>query len=289
MKSYKVYINGKLVPAERASISVFDSAYLYGEGLFETILAVGGRIPLLRDHLNRLFRGTKFLRIPMPLDREELTAAIQRTLKANRLQDAYIRVNVSAEEAALGSRQRQPADTHIVIITKPPDPYPDILYRRGARLIVVRDLINDADDVARIKTTNYLTKMLGRRQVQARRADEGILLNAQGAVSECTSSNFFMIKGKTLWTPGLSEGLIPGVVRKCVLSLARRQRIPVREASLSLKRIESADEIFITSTLKGIMPVAWLENKQLPRPVPGPATARLMRAYAKRLGINSCK
>lgn len=289
MKSYKVFINGKFVAAERASISVFDSAYLYGEGLFETILAVKGRIPLLRDHLNRLIRGTKFLGIPLPLDREQLSQAIARTLVVNKLQDAYIRVNVSAEEAALGRRQRQPADTHIVIITKPPDPYPDILYKRGARLIVVRDLVNDADDVARIKTTNYLTKMLGRRQVQARRADEGILLNARGTVSECTSSNIFLVKGQTLWTPSLSEGLIPGVVRKCVLALARRLRISVKEATLALKRLENADELFITSTLKGIMPVARLEQTTFVRPIPGPVTGRLMQAYARRLGMNSSK
>ncbi len=289
MKRYKVYINGKLVPAEKASISVFDGAYLYGEGLFETIRAMDGRIPLLPDHLRRLYRGAKALGIPIPVTQEQMAAAIAKTLRANRLDDAYIRVNVSAEEAALGQRRRRIADTHIVIITKPPDPYPRRLYRDGARLIIIRDLLNDPVGIATLKTTNYLVKTLGRRQVLARKADEGILLNARGYVTECTSSNLFMMRRGTLWTPSLAEGLIPGVTRKCVLSLARRLRLPVQEAPLTIKRLETADEIFITSTLKGIMPVSRLEQRHLPAPLPGPVTRQLMLAYAKRVGINSSK
>ena len=289
MKRYKVYINGKMVPAEKASISVFDGAYLYGEGLFETIRAIGGRIPLLRDHLRRLYRGAKALGIPIPTTQEQLAAAITKTLRANRLDDAYIRVNVSAEEAALGQRRRRTADTYIVIITKPPDPYPRRLYRDGARLIIIRDLLNDPVEIARLKTTNYLVKTLGRRQVLACKADEGILLNARGHVTECTSSNLFMMRRGTLWTPSLAEGLIPGVTRKCVLSLARRLRLPVQEAPLTIKRLETADEIFITSTLKGVMPVSRLEQRRLPAPLPGSVTRQLMVAYAKRIGINSSK
>jgi branched-chain amino acid aminotransferase len=287
MKKYRVYINDKLIPAEKASISVFDGAYLYGEGLFETLIAVDGKVPLLKEHLQRLYRGIRALGIPMSLSKEALSKAIYKTLKVNGLVDAYIRVNVSAEEAALGKRRRLPADTHVVIITKPPDPYPEVLYSRGARLVVVQNLINDPVGIATIKTTNYLVKMLGRRQVMARKADEGILLNAKGHATECTSSNLFLIKKGVLRTPRLAEGLIPGITRRSVMSLARRRRIPVQEAVVTIKQLETADEIFITSTLKGIMPVSYLERRRIAKDIPGPITQRLMDAY--RLSIKSSK
>lgn len=289
MKSYKVYINGRWVPAEKAQISVFDGAYLYGEGIFETLVAQEGNIPFLRDHLQRLHRGVRALGIRLPLSSQELAGAIRRTLQVNRLSDAYIRVNVSAEEAALGRRKRTASDTHLVIIVKPPDPYPKRLYRDGAHLVIIRDLINDPLSVAEIKTTNYLIKMLGRRQVAIRKADEGILLNGKGNVTECTSSNLFLIKNGVLRTPALREGLMPGVTRKHVMVLARRQRIRVQESALSLRQVAAADEIFITSTLKGIMPVSRLERRRIGTAIPGPLTQRLMDAYATLLETNSSR
>lgn len=286
MKKYKVYINGKLVPAEKAQISVFDGAYLYGEGLFETMIAIDGQVPFLKDHLRRLIRGVKALGIRMPLSKDGLRAAITKTLKANGLKKAYIRLNVSAEEAVKGKR-RKASDTHIVIIVKPPDPYPQKLYKHGARLVVVKNIINDPACVASIKTSNYLIKVLGRRQVMARKADEGVLLNAKGYVSECTSSNIFLIKRGRLRTPALSEGLMPGVTRKKVMNLARRLKIPVQESVMGLKEIEVSDEVFITSTLKGIMPVASLGKKRIGSQIPGLLTKRLMDAYEARLRMKS--
>ncbi len=289
MRKYKVYINGQLVPAEKASISVFDGAFLYGEGLFETLLAGRGKIPFLKDHLRRLRRGVKALGIPLGQSDQQLTAVIHKTLRSNKLEDAYIRISVSAEEADVGKRRRSARDTHIVIFAKPPDPYPAKLYRQGARLIVIKDLLNDPVGVATIKTTNYLVKVMGRRQVQQRKADEGILLNGRGQITECTSSNIFMLKTGRLYTPPVSIGLIPGVIRKQVLQLARRLKVPVREQAFNLSKLEKADEIFITSTLKGIMPVSHLAGKRVGTSAPGLVTNRLMAAYSKRLGINSAR
>jgi branched-chain amino acid aminotransferase len=289
MKSYKVYVNGKLIAAERAKISVFDAAFLYGEGLFETLLAINGRISFLADHLQRLSEGARSLHIPLPLSSRGLEAAIYKTLRANRLQEAYVRVNLSAEEADVGRRQRRATDAHLVIFAKPAEPYPARLYRKGARLVVIQNLINDPVSVATIKTTNYLAKMLARREVSARKADEGILLNAQGHVTECAGSNFFIVKRGRLLTPRVSDGVLPGVTRKWILKLARQQRIPVQEKTLTMRRVEQADEVFITSTLKGVMPVAYVGRRRVGRDVPGQVTAKLTQVYRDRLMINSSR
>jgi len=283
--SYLVYINGDLVPAEEAKISVFDAAFLYGEGLFETLRANGGKILFINDHLQRLYRGAKTLDIPIPFSREKLTAAVEHTLKANHLQDAYIRINISAEEADVGVRKRIPADTHIVIFAKPPEPYPKKLYQKGCTLITIRSIPNDPVGVATIKTTNYLLKMIARREVAQRKADEGILLNSKGHVTECAGSNLFVIKNKKLITPPIDEGVMPGVTRKWVLKIAKRLNMKLSEQRITPKSLASADEIFITSTLKDVMPVAKLDGKPVGKIVPGPLTTTISSAYQQLIEL----
>lgn len=289
MKRYKVYVNGRLVPAEKAAISVFDAAYLYGEGLFETLLAIDGGIPFLSDHLKRLARGAKALGLSLPISAAGLQEAIYKTLDANRLKDAYVRVNLSAEEADVGRRQRRIRDVHVVIFAKPPDPYPKKLYKTGCRLIVVRSLPNDPVGVADIKTTNYLVKVLARREVATRRADEGILLNTRGHVTEGAGSNIFLLRRGRLYTPPISEGVMPGVTRKWVLCLARKEGLRCEERVLTLRALEAADEVFITSTLKGIMPVAFIERRRVARVVPGPGTRQVTKAYQDLLRMKSSR
>lgn len=279
--SYLVYINGELIPAEEAKISVFDAAYLYGEGLFETLRAFKGHIPFLGEHLKRLYRGARLLRIAIPLRERALAQAMQQTLAANELTDAYIRVNVSAEEASVGTRRRHAAASHIVIFAKPPDPYPQKLYRQGCRLVIVRSVVNDPAVIATCKTTNYLAKMIARREIQDRRATEGILLNSQGEVTEGAGSNLFLVRKGKLLTPPISAGVMPGVIRRQVLKQARRLKIPTRERSLTIQELLKADEIFITSTLKGVMPVVFLERRRIGKTIPGPITRKIISAYQK--------
>ena len=155
---YLVWINSLLVPAEEARISVFDAAYLYGEGLFETLLAHEGTVLFFDEHLERLLRGCRMLGIPLPLKKGDLKKGVFQALAANGLRNAYIRIGVSAEEEEVGARRRHSKETDVVIFTKPPDPYPDSLYKRGCRLIVVRSTPNDPPPLATIKSTNFLTK-----------------------------------------------------------------------------------------------------------------------------------
>ncbi|MBI2067496.1 MAG: aminotransferase class IV [Deltaproteobacteria bacterium] len=274
---YLAYINGQIVPAKEAKISVFDAAYLYGEGLFEVLLAHRGKVLFFDRHLHRLFRGTRLLGIKSPLSRDRLKKAVYRTLKANHLNEAFIRIGLSTVETDVGVRKRSRGGTNLVIFVKSFVPYPSILYRRGARLILVTSSRNDPRSISGIKSTNFLSKIMGRREIQRRRADEGVLLNAEGRVTECAGSNIFIVlKGKLL-TPPLEEGLLPGVTREVLLELAKKLKIPVQQKSLMIKNLKQAEEIFITSTLKKILPVHKFEGCR--KKVPGTITTLLARSF----------
>jgi len=282
LKQQLIWLNGKLVPSDKARISILDSAYLYGEGLFETLLAKGGRVLFMEEHFNRLYRSAPSLRISIPLSRRGLEREIYRTLKANRLgaspgEDAYIRLEVSNREDQIGNRKARPRGANLMIYVRPFTPLPKRVYRQGAHLILVRATPNDLPPLAGIKSINYLSKMVARREVKRRGADEGVLLNNAGRITECSSSNFFLVKNGVLLTPPLKEGLLPGITRLVVLKMARRLGIPVQEKSLTFQEARRADEIFITSTLKGIAPVSRFES--LRKRVPGPVTTQLGRAY----------
>jgi branched-chain amino acid aminotransferase len=279
--NYVVYINGKLVSAEEARISVFDAAYLYGEGLFETLAAIHGKVLFFDKHIKRLYSSAKKLKIPAPLSTKKLKSEVYRTLKANNLTNAYIRIGLSAEEEDVGARIRSLKDVNLVIFTKPVDPYPPHLYTKGARLILIRSVQNDSRNIAGLKSTNYLSKVIARREIAKRGADEGILLNAEGRITECAGSNLFIVKKGKLMTPPLKEGLLPGITRQVLLDLARKKKILCIEKPLTVKDLKTADEIFITSTLKGVLPVRKFEQSL--KQVPGRVTQSLYYAYESNL------
>lgn len=172
---------------------------------------------------------------------------------------------------------------HWSLLVRPFLGYPAPLYQKGGRLVLIRSVRNDPRPMAQAKVTNYLTKMIARRECAGRSADEGVLLSPDGKVTECTSSNLFVVKNERLITPPLSDGLMPGVTRKVLLRLCRKLKTPFVEKSLWPTDLKKADEIFITSTLKDVMPIARWEGKRVGRTVPGPITQKLMATYAKLL------
>lgn len=267
-----VWINGRLIPEKKAGIPVTDSAYLLGHGVFETLRSLRGRVLFLPEHFSRMKRNAARLWIPMPLSRGRFEREIYRALRKNRLREATIRVTLSLAS---------PGKPRLVIAARRYVPYPKICYRKGGRLIQIRSARNDPPAISNLKTTNYLSKALAREEVRRRRAVEGVLLNAGGRVTEGGSSNLFIIKKGRLLTPPLSEGVMPGTRRALVLKLARNLGIPLKEKVLLPADLKEADEIFITSTLKDILPIGTFEGKRIGKKSPGPVTLRLMVALGK--------
>ncbi len=271
-----IWINGRLIPEHQAKIPVSDSAYLYGHGAFETLRAVDGEILFLEKHLQRLRRGSRLLKIRFPYRFGGLTKEINRLLKKNHLDDATVRMMLS---------QDTDGQPRLVITAKPYKPFPDSYYSKGAPMILVKTIRNDSARIANTKTTNYLTKMLARREIERAGAVEGVLLNNQGRVTEGASSNLFVVKKGRLITPPISDGLLPGVRRAVVLRLARILKIPCREKSLAVRNLKDADEIFLTSSLKGIMPIRTFDGKKVGKICPGPITRRLTERYLVPFGL----
>ncbi len=268
MKKNFVWINARLLPETEARISISNSAYLYGHGVFETLRASMGRVLFIRDHLQRFKKNARYLEIKLPYSQSFLKKEISRLLHKNKLREATIRVTLS--EAPSGK-------AHLLITARPFIPYPRACYTKGGKLILIQSVHADAATIAGVKTTSYLTKILARKEIKKRHAVEGLLLNAAGSITEGASSNVFIIKRGVLYTPPLADALLPGIRRGIVIALSKRAGIPCQEKSLRPSDLYKADEVFITSTLKDILPIREFEGKKIGSSCPGPMTRRLAK------------
>jgi len=279
----KIYINGRIVSEEKAAITVFDRSYLYGEGVFETMRAYSGRPAFCDMHYHRLKGNCSRLKIDLPLDEYAFERAVHRTINANKLKEAYVRATVSSVGFAMGLARPKARATNIVIFAKRLIPRPPVQYQKGIKIIIVKDVFADDPDVAAVKSTNYLTRMIARDEVTRAKAEEGLICNRSGMVLEGSATNLFAVKDGVLYTPPLSDGCLPGVTRWVVIGLAEDMDIPLVETSIRIADIKKMDEIFLTGSTSEILPVAEVAGISK-RKAPGPTTARLMKAYKEIVG-----
>lgn len=278
-----VYINGELVPKEKASVSVFDHGFLYGNGLFETMRAYRKRIFRLEHHLQRLFLSLECLQFPIPFTFDTLKEAIHKTIEANRLEDAYIRLNVTRGEGATVPDPTTCQNPTIIIITREYLPYSPALYQQGYSGKVVSVRPSPYTPSTGLKTFNFLDHIIAKMEAKASGFNEGILVNTEGFITEGTVSNIFMIKGKIVSTPSRAVGLLPGVTRQVILDLVQEKGLTAVEDTITPKQLSEADEAFLTNSLVEIMPLVALDGKPLGKGVPGPVTQDLIRAYSQQV------
>lgn len=275
-----VYLNGKFVPKEEAMVSVFDHGYLYGDGVYETMRAYKRNLFLLDRHLVRLKHSADsiFLKLPLPLDR--ISDALNDTVKANKLSDAYVRIQISRGPGEIGLDPGLCPEPTMVIAAKPFKNYPVEHYERGVSVAVVKTRRNHplALDPS-IKGTNFLNNILAKIEAIRAGAYEAIMLNWEGYVAEGTISNIFFVKSGILYTPALNTGILEGVTRGLVLDLARREKIETRERLIQPNELFDADECFITNTTIEIMPASTIDGRHVGNGKPGPITAALHKAY----------
>ncbi len=275
-----VYLNGRFVSKEEATVSVFDHGFLYGDGIYETMRAYNGGFFLLERHLARLqcSADAVFLTLPMPIDK--ISAVLHETLNVNRLAEAYVRLHISRGPGEIGLDPGLcPAPT-VVIVAKPFKAYPPEYYDRGVSVSIVKTRRNHPLALnPSIKGTNFLNNILAKIEANKAGAYEGIMLNWEGFVAEGTISNIFMVKGGVLRTPALNVGILEGVTRGLVLDLARNEKISLQESAFSPQELIGADECFITNSTMEIMPVTLIDGKSIGSNGPGPLTATLMQAY----------
>ena len=277
----RIYINGKFYAKDEAKVSVFDHGYLYGDGIYETLRGYEGVVFKLDEHIARLMRSASMIMLELPMDAAGFADAVNRTVAENGLSEAYIRITVSRGPGELGLDPALCPEPTVVIMAKELRPYPPEMYANGIKASVVRTRRNspDALDPA-IKSTNFLNNILAKVEAKNAGACEGIMLNHDGHVAEGTISNVFMVEGGTLFTPPAEAGILVGVTRDLVITLAGTLGMQAREELFLPERLLSADEVFITNTTMEVMPVTDIDGRPAGGGSAGVVAVRLREAYA---------
>jgi branched-chain amino acid aminotransferase len=260
--SRNIYLNGEIVPEDQAKISVFDHGFLYGDGIFEGIRAYNGRVFMLDQHIKRLYQSAKTIMLDIPLNKKEMEAAILKTIRANELSDAYIRVVVSRGKGDLGLDPRKCPKPTVVIIASAIQLYPEELYETGLKLVTVPTRRNGPEMVnPRIKSLNYLNNIMARLEANQQGAPEAIILNTDGYVAECTGDNIFIIEEETITTPPRYAGILKGTKREIVLAAAAEMGLEVKEELFTRHDLFNADECFLSGTAAEAIPVVEVDGR----------------------------
>jgi len=276
------HVNGDLVDAREATVSVRDRGFKYGDAAFETLRAYGGDVFEWDAHADRLERTCDTLEIDHGLDRAELRRRIDETLSANDLADAYVRLSVTRGVQPGKLTPVPEVDPTVVVIVKGlprGGTEGDPTWGSPARLrTAATRRIPDAALPAAAKTHNYLNGVLARLELRGTAADEALMLDADGYVAEGATSNVFFVLDGALRTPSLDGPVLPGITRKVVIELAREEGIPVEPGHYGPGDMRAADEAFVTNSTWEVRPVAAIDDVEVGG---GPVTDLLGRAYAE--------
>jgi len=245
----KILLDGKLVEKEDAKISVFDHGLLYGDGVFEGIRAYNGRVFRLKEHIQRLYDSANAIMLEIPISQDKMISEVLRSLRANSLRDAYIRVVVTRGVGDLGlDPVKCPKATYFIIADKVAL-YPKEFYEKGLKIATVSVRRNIPEAVnPRIKSLNYLNNILAKIEGRQRGVVEALMLNRDGYVAECTGDNVFIIKNRVIITPPFSAGALEGITQNAVVEIARKLGFKVKRELFTRYCIFTADECFLTGT-----------------------------------------
>ncbi|MBI4062188.1 MAG: branched-chain-amino-acid transaminase [Elusimicrobia bacterium] len=278
----KIYINGKFFDKDDAKVSVFDHGVLYGDGIFEGIRAYNGRVFRLDDHLQRLAESANAILLKLPLPIKEIEKAILETVRLNNLKDAYLRLVVTRGVGDLGLDMRKcKAGATLFIIADRIELYPEEFYEKGLTVITSTIRQKGLDQVTPgVKSLNYLANILARAEATAAGAQEAILLNASGHVSECSGDNLFYVKNGRIFTPPTSAGILVGVTRQVVMELCE-QKLGNRVLERNFPRYElyGADEVFLTGTGAEVIAAVKIDGRVIGKGVCGPTTRILIKHF----------
>lgn len=275
-----IYLDGKFVEEENAKVSVFDHGLLYGDGIFEGIRAYNGFVFKLKEHLTRLYQGAHTIGVEINETPEEMAQVVSETCRRNNISDGYIRLVITRGKGDLGLDPRKCPKSTTFCISATIKLYPEELYTKGLELITVatRRNISEACN-PRVKSLNYLNNIYAKMEANLAGAPEAIMLNNEGYVAEATGDNVFYVRDGVLITPPISAGLLEGVTRNCVMSLARKRDIEVRENLFTRMDLYTADECFLTGTAAEVIPAVKYDGRVIGKGQPGEITKMLIEDY----------
>jgi branched-chain amino acid aminotransferase len=277
----QIYLNGKLVPAKEAVVSVLDHGFLYGDGIYETMRVYDGVTFMLDEHLRRLYRSASLIGLTIPLDADSLKRSVYEALIANSLRNAFVRLTISRGYGPIGLDPDLCPEPTVVIIAQEMKDYPRSFYEKGISLIIPETKRNFREALnPEIKSLNFLNNILAKIEAKKRGAYDAIMLNVYGKLSEGTISNIFFYKNGILCTPSPECGILDGITRSIVITIARRNGLNVKEAEFIKEDLYSSEEVFITSTTLEVMPVSKVDDQKY---TVGNITNVLHKAYREEV------
>ena len=278
-----VWLNGEVTPLEDAKTSVADHSFLYGDGLFEGIRIYHHKVFKLDEHLDRLYHGIKYLNYKMTITQPELRQIILDTCKKSDMDAGYIRLNVTRGTGLGLDPKNIDQQPNVMVMINSLALYPESAYETGLDVVTTSFKTIPADALdPRLKCIGkYASNILAKQEANTRGAGEGLMLNHQGELAECTGDNIFLIQNGVIRTPDPASGILKGVTRDTVIELARGIGIKVEECKLTPFDLYSADEAFLTGTAAEVIPMVTIDGRNIGDGQPGIITKQLIELYRK--------
>jgi branched-chain amino acid aminotransferase len=276
-----VNINGEILDPQNAKISIFDRGFLYGDSIYEVTYSDNNSLLFFDEHLDRLFRSAELLNMQMFISRDEIISEALKTLKASKISKAYIRIVITRGETQITLDPNASFKNNLVIIVKPAPEYPQKLYNKGLHLAVVSVVRNDTKSTdPNAKSGNYLNNVMAIAEAKRIGADDAVMVNRHGDITEGSTFNIWAVKNGTIYTPPVASGLLKGITRSKVLSICKDNHLAHNLETFTPEFLIDADEVFITSSTKGIMPVYRINDRQYGENIDDwPHTQKLMKLY----------
>lgn len=278
-----VSISGRLVPLEQAVVPVFDRQFLYGDGIYETLRTYRGQLFGVGLHLKRLRASAESLDLNIPWSDEQLTEELRETSRATGMPETSVRLMVTRGEGAFGLDPALARESRRVIIARPCAAVPDKLRREGIVVVIPEGVRRNHPQAipGSVKSGNYLNQIRALAEGKRQGADEVVLADGDNCVTEGSTSNIFWVKDGVLFTPSLALAVLPGVTRALVLAVARQSGLKVDVGIFPSDALRSADEAFITSSLREILPIRLINGRPVGDsiPIPGPVTTCLIKGF----------
>ena len=280
-----IYVNGDLVPRAEAKVSIFDSGFLLGDGVWEGLRLHRGRFAFLDKHLDRLYEGAATIQLDLGMSRHELVDALYRTVRENGMESG-VHVRLMITRGVKHTPSQDPRTNigppTVVIAAEHKEPRPEL--RQDGIKLITSHIRRGSPDVQDPKLNshsklNCVLAMLGAINVGA---DEALMLDPHGFVATCNATNFFLVRGEEVWT-STGDYCLNGITREVVLEICRDHGIKALERNFSLPDVYSADEAFVTGTFGGLIPVIEIDRRTIGAGVPGATTTRLIGFYEERV------
>lgn len=286
MDDVSVWMNGEFVERDNASVSVFDHGLLYGDGVFEGIRAYDGIVFKLEEHVERLYNSAKVINLDIPMSQSEMVEACVESCLKNDVHDGYIRLVVTRGVGDLGLDPDKCGNPTVFIIAADIELYPEEFYEKGLELVTVPTRRNQHEAInPRVKSLNYLNNIMGKMEAKQAGYQEGIMLNEQGYVVECTGDNIFIVESENvIRTPPPYMGALEGITRDSLIEIAEGEGYRVIEEPLNRYDLYVAEECFVTGTAAEALPVVEIDGREIHGGTPGPAVEHLIEEFRQYVG-----